>query len=87
MSKRRKFSDEFKREAAGLTRQPARSSVRWPATLAWVGGGLGRGRRELETGKATAFTGSGVPCGQEMATLNPGQEGERFFARCGSVLR
>ncbi|TPG05344.1 IS3 family transposase, partial [Rhodanobacter glycinis] len=35
-----------------------------------VGAGvLGRWRRELETAKTKAFTGSGVPRDQEMATL------------------
>jgi transposase len=69
MSKRRKFSDEFKREAVGLTRQPG-ANVSQIARDIGVGGGiLGRWRRELETAKTKAFTGSGVPRDQELATL------------------
>jgi transposase len=34
MSKRRKFSDEFKREAVGLTRQPGANVSQIAATLA-----------------------------------------------------
>ena len=69
MSKRRKFSEEFKREAVGLTRQPS-ASVSQVARDIGVGVGLlGRWRRELETDKANAFSGSGVPRDQEMAAL------------------
>jgi len=69
MSKRRKFSEEFKREAVSLTRQPS-ASVSQVARDIGVGVGLlGRWRRELETDKAKAFSGSGVPRDQEMAAL------------------
>jgi len=69
MSKRRKFSEEFKREAVNLTRQPS-ASVSQVARDIGVGVGLlGRWRRELETDKAKAFSGSGVPRDQEMAAL------------------
>lgn len=61
MSKRRKFSDEFKREAVGLARQPG-AQLSQVARDNGVGAGvLGRWRRELETDKAKAFTRSGVP--------------------------
>lgn len=69
MSKRRKFSEEFKREAVGLTRQPG-TTVSQVARDIGVGVGLlGRWRRELESGKDKVFTGSGVPRDQEMAAL------------------
>jgi transposase len=69
MSKRRKFSEEFKREAVSLARQPS-ASVSQVARDIGVGVGLlGRWRRELETDKAKAFSGSGVPRDQEMAAL------------------
>lgn len=69
MSKRRKFSDEFKRKVVGLPRQPG-ANVSQIALDIGVGAGiLGRWRRELETAKMKAFTGSGVPRDQEMAML------------------
>jgi transposase len=69
MSKRRKFSEEFKREAVGLTRQPS-ANVSQVARDIGVGAGLlGRWRRELEVDKAKAFSGSGVPRDQELAAL------------------
>ena len=69
MSKRRKFSEEFKREAIGLTRQP-NANVSQVARDIGVGAGLlGRWRRELEIDKAKAFSGAGVPRDQEMASL------------------
>lgn len=69
MSKRRKFSEEFKREAVGLTRQPG-AMVGQVARDIGVGAELlGRWRRELDSGKSKAFPGSGVPRDQEMLTL------------------
>src|SRR3546814_4324312 len=69
MSKRRKFSDEFKREAVGLTRQPGAQLSQVARDIGVGAGVLGRWRRELETDKAKAFACSGVPRDQEMATL------------------
>jgi transposase len=69
MSKRRKFSEEFKREAVGLTRQPG-ATISQVARDIGVGAGLlGRWQRDLETNKAKAFSGSGIPRDQEMAAL------------------
>lgn len=69
MSKRRKFSEEFKREAVELTRQPG-ATVSQIARDIGVGAGLlGRWRRELVESKGKAFPGSGVPRDQEMLTL------------------
>jgi transposase len=69
MSKRRKFSEEFKREAVGLTLQPGTNISRVARDIGVGAGLLGRWRRELETDKGKAFSGSGVPRDQEMATL------------------
>jgi transposase len=69
MSKRRKFSEEFKREAVGLTRQPGAIISRVARDIGVGAGLLGRWRRELESGSVKAFSGSGVPRDQEMATL------------------
>lgn len=69
MSKRRKFSEEFKHEAVGLTRQPG-TTVSQVARDIGVGAGLlGRWRRELDSGKSKPFPGSGVSRDQEMLTL------------------
>ena len=69
MSKRRKFSEEFKREAVGLTRQPGAQLSQVARDIGVGAGILGRWRREFETDKTKAFSGSGVPRDQEMATL------------------
>ena len=69
MSNRRKFSDEFKREAVGLTRQPGVSVSQVARDIGVGDGVLGRWRREFSTNKMNAFPGSGVPRDQEMATL------------------
>ena len=69
MSKRRKFSEQFKHEAVGLTDRSG-TTVSQVARDIGVGAGLlGRWRRELLVGKAKAFSGSGVPRDQELTTL------------------
>jgi transposase len=69
MSKRRKFSEEFKREALELVRQPGVTVSQVARDIGIGAGLLGRWRRELENDKAKAFSGSGVPRDQEMAAL------------------
>jgi len=69
MSKRRKFSEEFKREALELTRQPGVNISQVARDIGIGAGLLSRWRRELQRDKAKAFSGSGVPRDQEMATL------------------
>ena len=67
MAKRRKYSEEFKRETVGLTRQPD-ASVSQVARDIGVGANLlFRWRRELGEGKA--FPGSGVARDQELLAL------------------
>jgi len=68
MAKRKKYSDEFKREAVGLTRQPS-ASVSQVARDIGVGSNLlFRWRRELESG-GKAFPGSGAARDQEVSAL------------------
>lgn len=68
MAKRRKYSEEFKREAVGLTRQPD-ASVSQVARDIGVGANLlFRWRRKLE-GEDKAFPGSGVARDQELLAL------------------
>lgn len=70
MAKRKKYSDEFKREAVGLTREPSASvSVSQVARDIGVGSNLlFRWRRELESG-GKAFPGSGAARDQEVLAL------------------
>ena len=66
--RRRKFSEEFKREAVNLTRQP-NATVNQVARDIGVGASdLFRWRRELEA-SGKAFPGSGVPRDQEVMAL------------------
>lgn len=69
MSKPRKCSDEFKREAVGLTRQPGVSVSQVARDLGVGAGLLGRWRSELSVDKTKAFPGSGPPRDEELATL------------------
>ena len=68
MAKRKKYSEEFKREAVGLTRQPD-ASVSEVARDIGVGSNLlFRWRRELEA-EGKVFPGSGVARDQEVLAL------------------
>ena len=68
MAERRKYSEEFKREAVGLTRQPD-ASVSQVARDIGVGSNLlFRWRRELEA-EGKVFPGSGVARDQEVLAL------------------
>ncbi len=68
MAKRRKFSEEFKREAVSLTRQPEASVSQVARDIGVNPSDLFRWRRELERG-GKAFLGSGVPRDQELLGL------------------
>ena len=69
MSKRRVFSEEFKREAVELTGQHG-VTIRQVSRDIGVGAGLlGRWRREMASSKRKAFPGSGVPRDQELMVL------------------
>lgn len=69
MSQRRKFSEEFKREAVGLTRQPGISVSQVARELGVGSNLLFRWRRELESGGKKAFAGNGVARDQELVAL------------------
>jgi len=69
MGKRRKYSEEFKREAVGLTRQP-NASVSQVARDIGIGANLlFRWRREFESEGGKAFPGSGVARDHELLAL------------------
>lgn len=69
MSKRRTFSEEFKREAVELTRQHGAMISQVGRDIGVSAALLGRWRRELASGKSTVFPGSGVPRDQELMAL------------------
>ena len=68
MAKRRKYSEEFRREAVGLTRQPGASVSQVARDIGVAANLLFRWRRKLE-GEDTAFPGSGVARDQELLAL------------------
>ena len=68
MTKRRKYSEEFKREAVQLTREPG-ASVSQIARDIGVGSNLlFRWRKQLQ-GESNPFPGSGVARDQELLAL------------------
>ncbi len=91
MSKRRKFSAEFKRGEVEQASQPG-------ATCAQVAWELGVGnallthwKREAQSSESVVFGGTGTPRDEELARLKREsarveKEGARFFARSGDVL-
>ena len=69
MSKRRKFSPEFKREAVGMASQPG-VTLREVARDVGIGEGmLGRWRREFAEARGQAFLGHGNARDEEVARL------------------
>lgn len=69
MSKRRKFSAEFKQGAVEQARQPGVSGTRMARELGIAPGLLSRWKREAEAGGRRAFGGTGVPRDEEMVRL------------------
>jgi len=69
MSKRRKYSAEFKREAVALTRQPGVSCRQVALEIGVAPNLLTRWRRETEETPGKAFAGSGTPRDEELARL------------------
>ena len=69
MTKRRKYSDEFKREAVGLTRQPGASVSQVARDIGVNANQLWRWRREHDEHGKAAFGGSGVARDQELVAL------------------
>jgi len=69
MSKRRKYSPEFKREAVALTRQPGVSCRQIVLEIGINPNMLTRWKREADEASGKAFGGSGTPRDQEIAEL------------------
>lgn len=69
MSKRRKFSAEFKRGAVEQARQPGVSCAQVARELGIRDSLLTRWKREAETAGKAAFAGTGSPRDEEMARL------------------
>ncbi len=69
MSKRRKYSNEFKREAAQLTIHPGVTKSQIARELGINPNMLGRWCRELQLGGSKAFPGQGHAHDEEVARL------------------
>jgi len=69
MANRRKYSDEFKREAVGLTHQAGASVARVAEDIGVNANQLYRWRRELEVHGKKSFPGAGVARDQEIQAL------------------
>jgi transposase len=69
MSKRRKYSPEFKHEAVALTRQPGVSCRQIALEIGINPNMLTRWKREANEASGKAFGGSGTPRDQEIAEL------------------
>jgi transposase len=69
MSKRRKYSPEFKREAVALTQQPGVSCRQVALEIGINPNLLTRWKREADEAGSKAFRGSGTPRDEEVAQL------------------
>lgn len=69
MAQRRKFSEEFKREAVGLTRQAGANVTRVAQDLGIGSNLLWRWRRQLDTHPNKPFPGAGVARDEELLAL------------------
>jgi len=69
MEKRRKFSDEFKREAVALASQPGVTKAQVGRELGVNANLLTRWSRELRESGTKAFAGAGRPRDEEMVAL------------------
>ena len=69
MGKRRKFSDEFKREAVALANQPGLTKAQVGRELGVNPNLLTRWSRQLRESGTKAFSGAGRPRDEEMAAL------------------
>ncbi len=69
MAKRKKYSDEFKREAVNLTRQPGAKVSQIARDIGINGNQLWRWRRAMDDRGSEAFPGSGTARDQELLAL------------------
>ncbi len=83
MSKRRKFSAEFKRGAVEQASQPGVSCAQVARELGIRDTLLTRWRREAQSQGKVAFGGTGTPRDEELARVKKERD---FFARSGDVL-
>ena len=89
MRQRRKFSEEFKREAVGLTRLPDANISQIAQDLGIGSNLLWRWRRELASGAKKPFPGAGVARDEEVRALKrelPRVRAEPDFLRAASTL-
>jgi transposase len=69
MASRRKFSDEYKREAVRLATQPGITESQVASELGINANLLGRWCKDFSTNGAAAFPGQGKPRDEEMTQL------------------
>lgn len=69
MKNRRKYTEEFKREAVAFASQPGITLNQVGKELGIPPGNIGRWRRELERNGKAAFPGKGNPRDEEIAVL------------------
>jgi transposase len=69
MERRRKFSDEYKREAVRMALQPGVTKSQVARELGINANLLGRWCRDYQSNGAAAFPGQGKPRDEEMASL------------------
>jgi transposase len=69
MAKRKKYSDEFKREAVGLTRQPGSNVTQIARDIGVDANQVYRWRLELDAHGKKSFPGAGVARDQEILAL------------------
>ncbi len=69
MSQRKKYSEQFKREAVGLTRQPGANITHIARSIGVSANQVFRWRREMEASGEKAFPGNGVARDQELLAL------------------
>jgi len=69
MRQRKRYNEEFKREAVGLTRMPGANVSQISRDLSIGSNLIHRWRRELEDGGKKAFPGNGVARDQELLAL------------------
>jgi len=69
MSKRRKYSEEFKRGAVEQLNQPGVTCAQVARELGIASNMLSRWRNEIESAGTCAFNGTGIPRDKELAFL------------------
>ena len=81
MTKRTRYSQEFKREAVAMASQPGVTCRQVALEIGVNPNLLSRWKRELEEVPAKAFKGSGTPRDEELARLNGSRRNVIFCAK------